>query len=154
MCNNCYCALMRSKKAMDSGRQYNPSIKVFQWIAYSPSECTVCDHFENAHTGGRPKKKQHSGRPASISTRTAVDHICSVAPPCFFLPDTHTSVALLPESAHIPCVSCVLDCLTDQYFSPCATSWCTGVVCVSIYKKLRSSSVLAAVVTTSKSLLQ
>lgn len=130
MCNSCYCALMRSKKAMENDKQYNHNIKVFPWIAHSPSQCSVCDHFENAHTGGRPKKQRRLGRPASSSTKTAVNHICSVAPPSFFLPDIHTSVALQSESVHIPCDLLCQLCsgLLDR---PVLLTVCNKLVCMS-----------------------
>ena len=103
---------------------------MFPWIAHSPSECAVCDHFENAHARGWPKKKQHLGRPATISTRTVVDHICSVAPPSFFLPDTHTSVVPQSESVHIPCDLLCQLCfgLLDQ---PVLLTVCNRLVCKS-----------------------
>ena len=83
MCHGCYNVLMRSKNAEKSGTQYQSSVQVFTWEAHLPAECSVCDHIGSTRTGGRPKKQRKPGRPPTISTRTVIDHVHSLAPPSF-----------------------------------------------------------------------
>ena len=83
LCHNCYCTRMKKKNAIEDGRQYTPSPKVFTWKAHS-TNCPICDHFQNAYSEGRRKKQKRPGRPASISTRAANNHIHSIAPSSFF----------------------------------------------------------------------
>ena len=83
LCHNCYCTLMKIKNAIKDGRQYTSSPKVFTWKVHS-TNCPICDHFQNAYSGGRRKKQKHPGHPASISTRAANNHIHSIAPSSFF----------------------------------------------------------------------
>ena len=83
LCHSCYCTVMKAKAAIEDGGQYTPSVTVFTWEAHSTDHCRTCDHFESAYSGGRRKKRKHPGRPASISARTAISHIRSIAPSSF-----------------------------------------------------------------------
>jgi ribosomal protein L32 len=85
ICHGCFSVTLRSKAAVEKGNQYHHSVKTFSWISHSPDEFTICEHFEKISTGGRPRKmRRNPGRPATISTRSAIDHIHSIAPPSFF----------------------------------------------------------------------
>ena len=130
MCHGCYCTMMKSKKALEDGRQYQPSVEVFTWKAHSPSQCPTCEHFENAHAGGRPKKQKRPGRPATIGYRSAIDHIKSVSPPSFFPPGACESVATKPEcdpiSTDLLCQLC--HSLLDR---PVQLTTCNNLVCMT-----------------------
>ena len=85
ICHGRFSVTLRSKAAAEEDKQYHHSVETFSWISHTPDECTICEHFEKVSTGRQPKKKhQKPGQPATVSTRSAVDHIRSIAPPSFF----------------------------------------------------------------------
>ena len=143
ICHGCYSIMSRSKKAMKEGKQYHHGVEVFSWSSHSPDQCSVCDHFEKVSTGGRPKKskRRHSGRPATISTRSAVDHIHSIAPPSFF--PTHEAPAR--EVTQLDSTSVVTAELVRKLCSrildqPVQLTECNNLVCMNCISKALEES--------------
>ena len=120
LCHSCYCTVMKAKAAIEDGRQYTPSVIVFTWEAHSTDHCRTCDHFESAYSGGRRKKRK---RPASISARTAISHIRSIAPFSFNTPDVSMDDS---HSTNLLCRLCSK--LLDR---PVLLTSCNSLVCKS-----------------------
>ena len=73
--------LMRAQNARDTGKS---SVSPFNWDSHvSEGDCGVCKHFQTTASGGRPTKCK-VGRPQSISVKSAITYLYSVAPPTFF----------------------------------------------------------------------
>ena len=84
LCHGCYNVLMRARNARDTGKPYKPSVSPFNWHSHvSEGDCGVCKHFQTTASGGRPTKCK-VGRPQSISVKSAITYLHSVAPPSFF----------------------------------------------------------------------
>ena len=132
LCHSCYCTVMKAKAAIEDGGQYTPSVKVFTWEAHSTDHCRTCDHFESAYSGGRRKKRKHPGRPASISARTAISHIRSIAPSSFNTPDVSMDDS---HSTNLLCRLCSK--LLDR---PVLLTSCNGLVCMNcLFEHLEKS---------------
>ena len=135
MCHGCYNVLMRSKNAEKSGTQYQSSVQVFTWEA-------VCNHIGSTRTGGRPKKQRKPGRPPTISTRTVIDHVHSLAPPSFIPPDA--AAPLLPvtpaDSASVPTHNLLCEICSRLLDRPVQLTPCNNLVCMScLCKHLKES---------------
>lgn len=129
LCHGCYSVLRRSKKAAETRSQYQPSINLFKWTAHSLSQCEMCQHFQQVSCGGRPKKTRNTGRPPSVSFRTAIDHIRSIAPPSFFPVNTGVSVVVPSEGeVSLDLVCCLCSKLLHQ---PVQLTTCNSLVCMS-----------------------
>ena len=154
ICHGCFSIMTRSKKAAEEGKQYHHSVKTFSWTSHSPDECTVCEHFEKVSSGGQPKKmRRKSGRPATISTSSAVDHIHSIAPPSFFpTNDTSAREVTQPDSNSVISAELVCKLCTKMLDQPIQLTECNNLVCMKcLCKALEESGHLlvpAAVVTT------
>ena len=123
---------MRLKKTVESGKQYNPSVELFTWRPHSPDQCAICEHFERASTGGRPKRKRNVGRPATISTRTAINHIQSIAPSIFFCsPASHSWVATQSESASVSTSDLLCQLCSRLLDRPVQLTICNKLVCMT-----------------------
>ena len=123
LCHSCYCTVMKAKAAIEDGGQYTPSVTVFTWEAHSTDHCRTCDHFESAYSGGRRKKRKRPGRPASISARTAISHIRSIAPSSFNTPDVSMDDS---HSTNLLCRLCSK--LLDR---PVLLTSCNSLVCMN-----------------------
>lgn len=99
---------------------------MFKWIEHSPDNCSICNYFERASTGGRPKKTKQPGRPATISTRSAIDHITTIAPPSFFPLQDDLRAAIESPDEDLLCQLCskVLD-------RPVHLTICNKLVCMT-----------------------
>ena len=57
-CHSCYNVLVRSQKAKEEKRVYTPTVQLFAWNAHTEDSFTVCDYFQKASCGGRPRKTE------------------------------------------------------------------------------------------------
>ena len=133
ICHGCFSVTLRSKAAAEEGKQYHHIVKTFSWTSHSPDQCTICDHFEKVSTGGQPKKmRRKPGQPATISTRSAIDHVHSIAPPSFF-PVNDTPARKVTQLDSNSVITAELVCklcgrILDQ---PIQLAECNNLVCMN-----------------------
>ena len=128
-CHGCYNVLVRSRKAKEANKLYTPSVEVFSWNPHT-SNCTVCDYFEKAARGGRPRK-QKIGRPSAISTHSAIMHLHTTAPSTFFnAVDVHSrTLQSATSSVSISDLVCPLCSLVVD--RPIQLITCNKLVCLN-----------------------
>ena len=127
-CRACYDVIKGKEKAVVGVAVYKPQVQVFnQWCHHHDHYCAVCDHFGKLSIGGRPKKVKRVGRPATVSFRSAIKHIRSIAPPTL-LPDGVKHIeAVSPKSSNLSELKCALcDDLVNQ---PVELSSCRKLAC-------------------------
>ena len=115
----------------------------------TPDECTICEHFESQHR--RMTKEAPKARATWYRTRSAVDHIRSIAPSSLPINDTPArKVTQLGSNsaitAELACKLCGM--ILDQpiQLTECNNLVCMNCLCTALEE--RAYFVLAAVVTT------
>ena len=129
-CHGCYNVLMRARKARDTGKSYQPCVSPFSWHSHvSEGDCEVCDHFKATISGGRPTKCK-VGRPQSVSVKSAITYLHSVAPPSLFPNSISRQSTHFPESAteddNFQCNLC-----SQVVDRPIHLTTCNRLVCMS-----------------------
>ena len=129
-CHGCYNVLMRARKSRDTGTFYKPCVSPFSWHSHmSEGECGVCKHFQAIISGGRPRKSK-VGRPQSVSVKSAITYLHSIAPPSLFpistsRQSTHSPVSVA-EGDDFQCDLC--SHVVDR---PIHLTTCNRLVCMS-----------------------
>ena len=132
ICHGCFSVTLRSKAAAEEGKQYHHIVKPFSWTGHSPDQCTICDHFEKVSTGGRPKKmRRKPGRPATISTRSAIDYVHSIAPPSFPVNDTPARKVTQLDSNSVITAELVCKLCGRILDQPIQLTECNNLVCMN-----------------------
>ena len=129
-CHGCYNILARARKAREKNRVYTPSIELFSWSPHIAS-CTVCDHFQKAASGGRPRKK-NIGRPSAGSPRSAITHLHTVAPPTFNTGDVRSLISRSVPINDLVCPMCSLIVDRTIQLTTCNRLVCLSCLCSSL----------------------
>lgn len=103
-CHACYNKCIRTIKASEIGKDYNPMLTKFHWVEHTTVECTVCTHFSGENKGRRPKKTSSTGRPSN-QLLTLISHLKERSPP-----STITDLKLRERISHQPSIDEDLKC--------------------------------------------
>ena len=128
-CHSCYNVLVRSRKAREANRMYTPLVQQFSWNPHTDHSCTVCDHFVKASGGGRPRK-QKIGRPSTDSTRSAIMHLHSIAPPSFFSSVDVHSLTIQSSTTSVSTDDLVCQLCSTILDRPIQLTACNSLVCL------------------------
>ena len=127
-CHSCYNVLARARKAKGDNRVYTPSVELFSWSPHV-ANCAVCDHFQKAASGGRPRKKK-IGRPSASSTRSVITHLHTIAPAPFFNTVDVRSLTVQSTSSSVPISDLVCPMCSLIVDRPIQLTTCNKLVCL------------------------
>ena len=128
-CHGCYNVLARSRKAGEENRVYTHTVKLFAWSAHTESGCTPCEHFKKVSSGGRPIKLK-IGRPSTTSTRSAITHLYTIAPPSLLCP-SDLATAAHPQTSSVTTSALVCRLCSSVVDRPIQLTTCNSLVCMS-----------------------
>ena len=129
-CHSCYNVLVRARKAREANRLYTPCVQPFNWSAHTNLSCDVCDHFEKAAAGGRPKK-QKIGWPPTTCRRSAIAHLHTIAPPSYFHTADYRSQMIQPPSSSVSIDDLVCPLCSSIVDRPIHLTTCNKLVCMN-----------------------
>ena len=126
-CQTCKTALYNVK----DGKSSTLATKVCSWEPHQPNQCSTCLRAKEAQRGGRPAKRK--GRPATISTRSAIAHVQSIAPPSF-VPPEHVNVPVVvstPFEYGVTLEDLSCNMCRKVLNQPLTLTTCNSLVCAS-----------------------
>ena len=128
-CHSCYNVLVRSRKAREANRLYTPSVELFAWSSHN-SSCTVCDHFQKAASGGRPRK-QMIGHPSACSTCSTIMHLHTLAPTSLFSKVDVHSLTLQSTTSSVSIDDLVCPMCSSIVGRPIQLTICNRLICLN-----------------------